>query len=173
LTLLFLSVLGAGVVMFVLFPIFARAAEVAEPPSTGALERQNLTDKKEQIYEAIKDLDFERQAGKLSEGDHRALRADFLSQAAKAMARIDEIEHMEELHKRSQAAPVIDDTKGSVTEAVPRSSCPSCHETNPPGAEFCFRCGTKIPTSVECPHCGTELPEEARFCISCGAAIPA
>ena len=171
-TLLFLTVLAGGVVLFVLFPIFARASEVSQRPTAIAQERKNLGEKKERLYEAIKDLDFEHQAGKLSETDYKSVRTAFVNQAAQVIARLDEIDEKDSaaIGQPEESAPE------SAPDAVRVASgqfCPSCELRNPAGAKFCMRCGSKLTSPANCPQCGIELLEEARFCTACGVAVPA
>ena len=177
-TLLFLAALAGGVVVFVLFPIFARASEVGKRPTATARERTSLLEKKDRIYEAIQDVDFEYQAGKLSDTDYKSVREDFLGQAAELIARLDELDASDvSTAETSQEAP---DTLEQATQQVPSNgdevsgpSCPSCQQLNPEGAQFCMRCGSKLTSSAHCPQCGAELQKEARFCTACGEAIPA
>ncbi|UNQ74058.1 SPFH domain-containing protein [Infirmifilum sp. NZ] len=44
--------------------------------------------------------------------------------------------------------------------------CPKCGTLNPPGARFCYNCGT--PLTKKCPKCGNDVPLNARFCPYCG-----
>src|SRR5215831_13790459 len=50
-------------------------------------------------------------------------------------------------------------------------TCPSCQRQNPPEANFCLRCGTRLAPS--CSSCGTALPRGSRFCYGCGRAVAA
>src|SRR5262245_25709805 len=50
-------------------------------------------------------------------------------------------------------------------------TCPSCQVQNPPEANFCLRCGTRLAPS--CSSCGTALPRGSRFCHECGRAVAA
>ena len=169
-TLLFLAALAGGVVLFVLFPIFARASEVSEKPSEASQERKSLGEKKDRIYEAIKDVDFEYQAGKLSDSDYQSVRADFVAQAAEVIARLDELDASHAAAEKEE--PAVESPEPA-PEAESGVSCPSCEQSNPEGAKFCMRCGHKIEISPNCPQCGAELQEEARFCTACGVSIPA
>ena len=170
-TLLFLAALGAGVVLFVLFPVFARSGEVSRRPTAESRERKSLADKKERIYEAIKDADFEYQAGKLSESDYRSMRADFLAQAATVVDRLDKLDKLDAIRQPGDLGQR--DEQESHESSTEASVCPSCQKPNPPGAQFCFRCGVRIAAPNCCPQCRAELPKEARFCTACGVAIPA
>jgi len=178
LTLLLLAALASGVVLFVLFPIFARASEVSQPPTAIAQERKSLGEKKERFYEAIKDVDFEYQAGKLSDADYKSIRADILAQAAEVIARLDEISASDAVsapasqEKDSVAVGQSEQSAPQSTETVSGTSCPSCEQPNPAGAQFCMHCGNKMTGPANCPQCDAQLQKEASFCNACGVAIP-
>ena len=48
-------------------------------------------------------------------------------------------------------------------------NCPNCGEAATSGANFCVRCGSRLPAG--CPNCGEVNPEGSRFCRVCGAAL--
>ncbi len=170
-TLLFLAALATGVVSFVLFPVFARSNEVSELPSANARERKSLGEQKERLYEAIKDVDFEYRAGKLSDADYQSVRSDLVSQASVIMSKLDGM--VDATEKEPLRKEVSGEASTEDVTAAEGPACPSCQRVNPPGAKFCLQCGAGIAAPENCPECGTELPKEARFCTSCGVAIPA
>jgi hypothetical protein len=173
LTLLFLAALAAGVVLFVLFPVFARYGEVSTTPTADARKRKDLSEQKERLYDAIKDLDFEHRAGKLSDADYQKVRSDLVSQAAAIIAQLDEVPEPgvpAELHQQTQREAPAESAQVTPPE---EPTCASCGQVNPAGARFCFQCGERIAAPASCPECGAELPKEARFCTSCGVAMPA
>ena len=51
--------------------------------------------------------------------------------------------------------------------------CSSCHQENPPEAEFCARCGSSLaaPGVRECPQCRHGNSPDAQFCTNCAAAL--
>ncbi len=60
--------------------------------------------------------------------------------------------------------------------------CLECGEPVEPGADFCYRCGSRRIIKVgddsrlvlkkgECPYCGHLNKEDAKFCASCGKRI--
>lgn len=174
-TLLFLAALGVGIVLFILFPVFARYGELSERPDARARRQKSLTEQKERLYEAIQDLDFEYRAGKLSETDYQSVRSDLVSQAAAVNSQLDEIVEpsVETKAEETPAEAVAEEAPADDEVAAEGPVCRSCHRVNPPGAKFCFHCGESMAAPASCPECGTELPKEARFCTSCGVAIPA
>jgi hypothetical protein len=160
-TLVFLAVLGAGVVGFVLYPVFLRETSSPDAPITEqAAELDRLAEEKARVLASIKDLDFEYKSGKLSEADYKRVRGEELARAAQIMTR------MENLTAGDKTVP--DNVRKEETGPI----CPSCQQANPEGSKFCLRCGNRFETPAKCPNCGTDLPAEARFCISCGEAIP-
>lgn len=120
-------VVVAAVVAFVGWPLVRRAAtgdgtaaEVLPP-----LERQKL-----EAYAAIKEAEFDRRMGKLSEDDFTALTQRYRQQALAAMAAIEQARRAADAPRRSaRSAPVR------------FVFCPSCGERLAPRANFCSACG--------------------------------
>lgn len=101
-----------------------------------ALEKQ-----KESALEAIRELDFDRRVGKLSEEDHASLRADLENRALEAMSALDDTrEDAPAMHALAGggSAPVADEGGGF---------CPSCGNRFKRDARFCVSCGKKFPKS--------------------------
>ena len=169
-TFLFLTAIGAAAVGFVLYPVFSGAAPAGEVVSRRATELARMAEKKARIYESIKDLDFEHDAGKVSDSDYQQVRGDYLSQAAAVVAAMDNLASKK--RKRAANGPFsATEKEAAAAETVEERACVACGQQNPHEARFCFRCGSEIPVPAVCPQCGVKLPEEARFCISCGGAI--
>ncbi|RLE61436.1 MAG: hypothetical protein DRJ35_00410 [Thermoprotei archaeon] len=68
----------------------------------------------------------------------------------------------------SAAPPAIPSATGTPPSQPPGKGivCPKCGTMNPPGAKFCYNCGT--PLTKKCPKCGNEVPLNANFCPFCG-----
>ena len=45
-------------------------------------------------------------------------------------------------------------------------SCPSCRHNNPPRANFCQQCGSRL--LLICTNCRIEISPDAKFCHQCG-----
>lgn len=152
-----LAVLGAIVVGFILFPLFVRAdADAVLDYAPNEREWLDLSEKKAQLLESIKDLDFEKESGKVSDADYEAARNDYMTQVAELIARIDEVAPV-------AAAPA------SAPTAPAGPACASCGTANPETAKFCIECGT--PMSTACGQCGESLKPTAKFCSECGAPV--
>jgi hypothetical protein len=161
-TLVLLAALGAVVVGFVLYPVLRAQVPLAEHPAERAEELERLAEEKTRILAAIKDLDFEYKAGKLSDPDYQRVRTEDLGRAARVMARMEAL---------TSGAREVSRQQENEPEETSEITCPSCRQANPAHAKFCLRCGNPFERKTECPKCGTELPRDARFCISCGEAI--
>ena len=73
----------------------------------------------------------------------------------------------------------VDETKQRIDEvekilASVRNTvvCPKCGEKLAKNAQFCFMCGTPIPSEKNvCPDCGEEITGSGKFCSNCGKAV--
>ena len=157
--LVFLATLGAIVVGFVLYPVFAEARAGVLGDSAEALALRDLEEKKARLYTAIKDLDFEKDAGKVSSEDYESARRDYLAQTVDVMARIDGL--AAEKTTSSEEAPA---QRKAGTRA-----CSVCGEANSENAKFCIGCGRVF--ELNCSRCGENLPERAKCCSECGHQV--
>jgi RNA polymerase subunit RPABC4/transcription elongation factor Spt4 len=158
-----LATLGALVVGFVLYPVFAEERRGALGESAEALALRDLEDKKARLYTAIKDLDFEKAAGKVSNEDYESARSDYLAQTAEVLAEIDRLGVETKTPKSEPKA------ESETSETVGNRVCSSCGETSREGAKFCIACGQAFEHA--CSQCGEALPPEAKFCPECGRGI--
>ncbi len=127
-TVALLAALGATVVAFVLYPVFAESR--LRLKALGDTEREilDLEEKKSRLYSVLTDLDFEKESGKVSEPDYQTARNDYLAQVAAVLARLDAI-----------ATP-----KGEKKKPRKAATCEGCGEKLPPEARFCMACGKKV-----------------------------
>jgi len=101
------TLLAIAALSFVLYPLLIGAY----PGSTESpAERQSSN----QAVDALREIEFDRETGKLSDGDYDSLKASYTQQAITAM--------------RSEGAVV----------------CGSCGASPEPGAKFCSRCGRDL-----------------------------
>ena len=110
---------------------------------------------------ALKEIEFDRATGKLSDQDYDALKAKYTAEALAAMRR--------ESGARSQE--LVTPTPIS---KLPTPTCPEHGPRPEPDAQFCSVCGRRLGTaSGYCARCGTTLERDARYCNSCGARVAA
>ena len=115
----------------IVFTLFVRGTDVPEP--LPASPTAHLEERKAQIYENLRDLQFEFRLGKLSDADYQKTKVDLQRELAKVLAEIDTI-------KPAQ-------TKAAVAVAAapkPKAdshSCPHCGAKFPLSMKFCGECG--------------------------------
>lgn len=127
-TVALLAALGATVVAFVLYPVFAESRRGLGALGDTEREILDLEEKKSRLYSVLTDLDFEKESGKVSESDYQTARNDYLAQVAAVLAGLDAI-----------AA-----SKGEKKKARKGPTCEGCGEKLPPEARFCMACGKKV-----------------------------
>ena len=154
--------LAAGATYFVLLPILRPPLE---PESQAVVDEGDdpADDMSPQAValRALKEIEFDRATGKLSDTDYEQLKAKYTAEALAAMRG--------EQGARSSTLPA---------PTAPRSvlrapTCPT-HGTRPEDAQFCSECGRRLGTAQGyCARCGTGLETEARYCNGCGARVAA
>ena len=97
-----LATLGAVVVAFVLYPVFASEAPEPIGLDDTQSELRDLEEKKNQILSNIKDLDFEKASGKLSDADYESSRNDYVAQVSAVITRIDELAPQREQERKKE-----------------------------------------------------------------------
>lgn len=126
---------------------------------------------------ALKEIEFDRETGKLSDGDYEFLKARYTGQALEAL-RVErattELSDVESLI----AARVRALRSAAVPAPLPHSSdapppCPSCGPRSEPDAMFCSTCGTRLPLAGACFGCGAALGPDSVYCERCGARVAA
>lgn len=124
------GLLAVGVLVSIAYPLMGRGEEEARPPveaGEGEEAREEFLAKKNLAYEAIKDLEFERASGKLSEADYQAARRELEAEAIGILKTIDSIEELE-----APAPPSV------------HPGCPSCGRVAEPDHAFCSGCGATL-----------------------------
>lgn len=83
------ALLAAGCLAYIFWPQSVRIAG----PQKSRLEF--LRERRDVIYENLRDLNFENKAGKLSPDDYESLRTSLENEAADLLAEIDTLQHAE------------------------------------------------------------------------------
>lgn len=162
-------VTAGGALWLVLNPLFRPdtvPADVYEPPDPSET-RQGVA------VAALKEIEFDRATGKLSETDYRELYARYSTEAIEAMRVEDAI--------ASTGAPTDDAIEAMVAaevetlqagvEGSPTPTCPTCGPRPETDAVFCSECGTLLPNPAQCGECSAPLEPGGKFCGRCGTAV--
>jgi hypothetical protein len=134
--------IALGLAAFVATPLLSaegvgNSALPVDVTPLGDLKRRRLV-----VYENLKDLEFEHQAGKIAAQDYQSLRENYLGEAAALMA-------------ATQEAEQLRDNDAVIEREIARRA----FRKIPP------------PKDYVCPHCGFENPVPVKFCGECGARI--
>lgn len=109
---------------------------------------------------ALKEIEFDRATGKLSDADYDHLIAKYTAEAVAAM-------RMEPGVRSQELVPT----------PISKNPTPACSEHGPrpeTDSVFCSDCGRRLGTAQGyCARCGTVLESDARYCNSCGARVAA
>jgi hypothetical protein len=109
---------------------------------------------------ALKEIDFDRATGKLSDVDYEFLRQKYTAEALQAIRE-------EEGHAGTMG---MGETVGAATASL---RCPRCGPRPEHDAKFCSDCGTALVDSRLCHVCHAPFEPASRFCSNCGSQAPA
>ena len=151
------TVLSIGVLAWVLAPVVIGVKR--SPPPVVSIR----TEKPDDIaIAALREIEFDRATGKLSDADYASLRERYASQALTAM------------RAAGDKSPVAEDPAEAAIRAY-RSAHPSCGKCGirpEKDAVYCSNCGTYLPG--KCASCGTAVTASGvRYCIDCGTRLAA
>jgi hypothetical protein len=127
-------VLSAAVVLVVgtlLFTLFVRSQDVPETPPVSPTE--HLEERKAQIYENLRDLQFEFRLGKLSDADYQKTKVDLQRELARVLAEIATMQPVVPAPQKAAPRPRLDGM-----------SCPHCSAKFDKPMKFCGECGKAI-----------------------------
>jgi hypothetical protein len=158
-------VLALGALAFVLFPIFddSGGGSPLRAPARRARAAPRPADTTPGAIAALREIEFDRATGKLSDDDYAALKATYTEQALAAM-RAESANAAQD----AGAAPDIDPVEAEIQKYRHRSlSCPTCGPRPEPDAIYCSTCGRYL--DGRCAQCGATVDQPgAQFCASCG-----
>jgi hypothetical protein len=153
------TLLAVGTLAYVLFPLFAGA--VCSPRRMAAGASSASADEQEAVV-ALREIEFDRATGKLSDADYGELTTRYTEQALSAM-------------RRGVVASDASDDAIEAAVLVYKSrlrSCVSCGPRPEPDAVYCSTCGGYLPGA--CAGCGAPVHDAgASFCASCGHRLAA
>jgi hypothetical protein len=154
-TLMLGGITAAVVLAYVLLPMFTggEAAGVRRARAAVVLESSDGV----RAIDALREIEFDRETGKLSDADYAALKAAYTASALTELRR-------EETGSSRGGSP------GSVI--APQWTCPTCGPRPESDALFCSNCARYLPGV--CAGCGAAVAEPAaRYCAGCGLRLVA
>lgn len=149
------TVLALLALAYVLAPLFSDAvsmrADVRDP---------TIPTEASSAVATLREIEFDRATGKLSDSDYTDLKASYTSMAVAAM--------------RAESEAGEEASSGQVVGALDPSAatCPVCGPRPEGDAIYCSSCGRHL--GGPCATCGAAIDQPgARFCAGCGHAVAA
>ena len=164
--------LAAGAVYFVLRPILHPGIEGRGTGDEGGVDEGE--DPEDDFspcavaLRALKEIEFDRATGKLSDADYDVLKARYTSEALAALRADSSGSEMRDAGGVASGAP------SHPASRIPHPACPTHGPRPESDAAFCSECGRRLATAPGyCARCGTALEHDAHYCHSCGARVAA
>jgi hypothetical protein len=160
------TLLAVGALAYVLYPLLVgpvpmRRVTRATAPSARNAEHDAVV--------ALREIEFDRVTGKLSDVDYEELKTRYTARALEAM------------RASAAAAEPVDGSTGTADDAIEAAvrayrermrSCATCGPRPEPDAAYCSQCGRYLPGA--CEGCGASITEAgAAYCASCGRQLAA
>jgi hypothetical protein len=123
---------------------------------------------KVQALLALREIEFDRATGKLSDEDYQSLKQRY------GAAALDAIKAEEGAAAEAAAAPDAAEAAVQRVKSRKHVECPSCGPRPEQGAVFCSECGRSLVVKHDrsrCWMCGSALSEGAKFCSNCGTTL--
>jgi hypothetical protein len=155
------TVIALLAVAFVLVPLFTdEGASVTKPVAPSPEPSGDRSDP----IGALREIEFDRATGKLSDADYATLKARYTSEA---------LDSMRATEQQAVTPAALDLAEEAILRYRRRaSSCEGCGPRPEPDALYCSSCGRYLPG--RCDGCGAAVSEPAaRFCTSCGKTLAA
>jgi hypothetical protein len=114
--------------------LFVREGDVPEPNPVSPI--QHLLDRKQAIYENLRDLQFEYRLGKLSDDDYQQTKLALQKELAQVLIETEEITQRVGVPTGTPKAPVKE-RKAKAAGTL----CPHCGASFPQHLKYCGECG--------------------------------
>jgi hypothetical protein len=178
------ALVGLAAVWGILQPLFGggrprpRAYEPPDPEDTP----------KGVALAALKEIEFDRETGKLSDEDYAFLKGKYTGAALEALRAEGgeagpggtgvgaawSAEGVGTGDVEALIAARVRALRSAAASAPPGApTCPICGPRPGADAVFCSTCGRRVAEGGACPSCGAALGEDSRFCARCGAGVAA
>lgn len=151
------TLLAVGALAYVLYPLLRDPAftprRVQLAPSVGGAPEG-------EAVMALREIEFDRATGKLSDVDYAELKSRYTERA------------LEEMRRSAAPAPADEIEAAVLAYRARMKSCAQCGPRPEPNAVYCSNCGRYLPGT--CSACGERVTETgAAYCTRCGRQLAA
>jgi hypothetical protein len=169
------TLLALTALSYVLLPLLLNADEGAARAKAPPVRARDTVPEEQLAVVALREIEFDRETGKLSDADYADLKAKYSELA------VSELRAANARPARDNATMVAaaalaqgEDPVEAAVRAVQarRPSCRSCGPRPESDAIWCSGCGSYLPGA--CQSCGADVTMPgARFCNACGVTLAA
>jgi NADH pyrophosphatase NudC (nudix superfamily) len=131
----------AGVALFVAAPL-AGGLLAPRRRTAGDLDRDRLEHDRGLAVQGLRELEFDREMGKLSDVDYQSLRAALEQRALAAMSSLDDLGKAEASRSKQAQVRRIDSARSASPRKI--NFCPQCGVRSQADAKFCAECGAPL-----------------------------
>ena len=165
----------AGVALFVAAPLGIGLVG-ARAKSPDELKTERYEHERALAVQALRELEFDREMGKLSDADYESMHKALEERALTAMAGIESIREK----PKKTVTPLTPGPRRPTlaprrTEPVPtlvlHTEPPRAAQPAPAHAPVSLASASSSRQPAFCPQCGMRVAADARFCAQCGIAI--
>jgi hypothetical protein len=163
-------IVGAAVLVLVLEPLIRIEHQAMVPIDPEEAEESA----RGRAVAALREIEFDRATGKLSDADYAALKSRYTGVALQA------------LRAESRGAGSVEGAAGDLEAQVAARvvalraaaasgapTCPTCGPRPESDALYCSHCGRSLRAADHCRRCRAGIPAGSRFCESCGEQVAA
>lgn len=149
----------------------ARSVQSPDAPARPA----GVPEERESAVAALREIEFDRATGKLSDADYADLKQRYTRAALEEMRASDGGAVSPSAHEAlvTDADSIEDVVEAAIARArLAHRSCPDCGPRPEGDATYCSNCGRYLPGA--CHRCGAVIDTAAsRFCTACGEQLAA
>ena len=155
------TLLAVAALAFVLYPLFFDLSE----RTRDTVKERGVADDSPIL--ALREIEFDRATGKLSETDYAELKKTYSERALRELRGVDRAK--QDAHEVVSAP--LDPIEARVRAyRLTHRACPACGVRPEPDALYCSTCGGYLERA--CPRCEADVTESsAAFCSTCGATL--
>lgn len=196
-----IALLILGAFVFVFRPLFSVKNGRWWRPEAGQVSftLDELVARRDAIYAALKDVEFDQETGKLDSEDYQIVRTRYMAEAAQVLRQLDRLTPEAEAALDAEIESAVAQLRSDGKQVSPSSSeypadlveavqaeidsltkraaapdkqvlaCPDCGQPFQSGDLFCPACGASLADT--CPQCGAPYQTDDAFCMRCGAPL--
>ena len=168
----------AAALLAVAYPILSKGS-AAKPATSSQESLAELLGQRDAAMQALRELNFDRRMGKISDEDFAVFELNLKQHAAETLRALDEWEAQTDDALDQSLEREISARRSQLISGV--RACPSCGRPAADDDKFCAICGAALaaapepeavaPEGAVCSKCGRRADPDDRFCGGCGQAL--